>query len=58
MTDTTVQTDAPEDFIVRGPEQEMAELGANVPAAADLAIEDINPLHAHLFRYHRHQDHF
>jgi len=40
------------------PEQEMVEKGAGVPAAAELALEDINPLNAHLFRDHRWQDHF
>ncbi|MCP3935714.1 MAG: cytochrome P450 [Actinomycetia bacterium] len=36
----------------------MADKGANVPAAADLAIEDINPVNAHLFHENRWQDHF
>jgi len=58
MTDTTVDSAVADAFNIRGPEQEMAEIGANVPAAADLAIEDINPLNAHLFREHRWQDHF
>ncbi|MEM7323244.1 MAG: cytochrome P450 [Actinomycetota bacterium] len=63
MTDTTVeQTNADRAssgvFRNRGPEDEMAEKGANVPAADQLAIEDINPLNAHLFREHRWQDHF
>ena len=57
MSDTAQQSPA-EAFRSRGPEQEMAELGANVPAAADLSIEEINPLNAHLFREHRWQDHF
>ncbi len=43
---------------LRSPEQEMADKGANVPAAADLAIEDINPVNAHLFHENRWQDHF
>ncbi|HEY5663153.1 MAG TPA: cytochrome P450 [Ilumatobacter sp.] len=41
----------------RTPEQEMAEMGAEAPDAADLAIEDINPANPHLFaadRWHRH----
>ena len=37
---------------------EMAEKGAGVPAAADLSIEEINPLNAHLFKENRWQDHF
>ncbi len=57
MSDTTVDPSL-EDAFERGPEQEMAELGANVPAAADLSIDEINPLNAHLFREHRWQDHF
>ena len=32
------------------PEQEQAEKGRDVAAARDLALEDINPLNAHLFR--------
>ena len=58
MSDTTVDEAGAEAFNIRGPEQEMAELGANVPDAAELAIEDINPLNAHLFRENRWQDHF
>ena len=42
----------------RTPEQEMAEKGANVPAADQLALEDINPANAHLFAEDRWQDHF
>lgn len=58
MTDTTAESASAEAFRVRGPEQEMAERGANVPAAADLSIDEINPLNAHLFRENRWQDHF
>ncbi|MFT4988073.1 MAG: cytochrome P450 [Acidimicrobiales bacterium] len=58
MSETTVEQAGAEVFNVRGPEQEMAEIGGNVPAAADLAIEDINPLNAHLFRENRWHDHF
>jgi len=42
----------------RTPEQEMAEKGAGVAPASELAIEDINPLNAHLFREHRWHDYF
>jgi len=42
----------------RTPEQEMAERGVGVPAAAELSIEEINPLNAHLFHEDRWQDHF
>ena len=60
MSDSTMTTadEAAAAFRVRGPEQEMAELGANVPAASELSIDEINPLNAHLFREHRWQDHF
>jgi cytochrome P450 len=40
------------------PEQEMAELGADVPAADAMSIDAINPANAHLFREHRWHDHF
>lgn len=57
MSDTTVDP-ALQNSFGRGPEQEMAERGADVPDAADLSIDEINPLNAHLFREHRWQDHF
>ena len=41
-----------------GPNKRWRRSARNVPAAADLAIEDINPLNAHLFRENRWQDHF
>ena len=40
------------------PEQEQAQKGANTPDAADLAIEDINPLNAHLFGENRWEAYF
>ena len=40
------------------PEQEQAEAGKNVPPADELALEEINPLNAHLFRDHSWQGHF
>ena len=43
---------------IRTPEMEMAEQGGSVPAAADLALEDINPANPHLFKEDRWQDHF
>lgn len=61
MTDIADDTDIDpslQDSFQRGPEQEMAENGANVPAASELSIDEINPLNAHLFREHRWQDHF
>jgi len=36
----------------------MVEKGAGVAPAAELALEDINPLNAHLFREHRWHDYF
>jgi len=58
MSDTT--TEAPtislDDF--KNPEQEMAEKGAGVPSAADLSLDEINPVNAHLFLEHRWHDHF
>jgi cytochrome P450 len=58
MTDTaTKPADGPTPEF-RGPEQEMAEVGAGVPAASELSIEEINPLNAHLFRENRWQEHF
>ena len=46
------------DADIRTPEMEMAELGAGVPDAADLALEDINPANPHLFKEDRWHDHF
>jgi len=42
----------------RTPEMEMAELGAGVPDAADLAIGDINPANPHLFKDDCWHEHF
>ena len=55
------QIDDTKDFLSAGfrtPEMEMAELGAGVPAAADLALADINPANPHQFREDRWHDHF
>ena len=59
MTDTT-ETTATDffDASIRTPEMEMSEIGAGVPAAADLDIAEINPANPHLFREDRWQDHF
>ena len=58
MTDTMQpqETVTLEDF--RSPEQEMVEKGANVAPAAEIAIEDINPANAHLFRDHTWHEYF
>ncbi|WP_419839343.1 hypothetical protein [Candidatus Poriferisodalis sp.] len=42
----------------RHPEREQAVFGGGVPPAAELALEDINPLNPHLFRDDRWHDHF
>jgi len=58
MTDTTEDR---HDFLDANrftPEMEMAERGANVPAAADLALADINPANPHLFEHDGWRDHF
>ena len=43
---------------VRSPEMEQAIFGGDVGDAADLPLDEINPLNPHLFREHRWQDHF
>ena len=66
MTDTApAKSDAPTNsdeellqIVVRTPEMEMAEIGADVGEASELSIDEINPVNAHLFREHRHHDHF
>ena len=46
------------DADIRTPEMEMAELGAGVPDAGELALADINPANPHLFKGDRWRDHF
>ncbi|MEM9033878.1 MAG: cytochrome P450 [Actinomycetota bacterium] len=58
MTDTAEDQGLLPPGTIRTPEMEMADIGAGVPAAADLALDEINPLNAHLFREDRWQDHF
>ena len=58
MSDTQTSAASPSLSDYRNPEQEMAEKGAGVPPAADLALADINPLNAHLFQEHRWHDYF
>ncbi len=58
MSDTATDAATADLNDFKNPEQEMAEKGASVPAAADLALEEINPLNAHLFQQHRWHDHF
>ena len=40
------------------PEQEQAQKGANAPGAYEQALEDVNPLNAHLFSENRWQEVF
>jgi len=59
MTDTRATKSLSEfDPDFRTPDQEMAELGAEVPDAADLLISQINPHNPHLFAEDRWQGHF
>lgn len=46
------------DATIRTPEMEMAEAGAGVPAAGEMALEEINPANPHLFKEDRWRDHF
>lgn len=58
MTETTADA---ADYLnpnIRTPEMEMAELGAGVPDAAAMALDDINPANPHLFKENRWQEHF
>ena len=61
MTDT-VETKAEDraffDANIRTPEMEMAEIGADVPSANELTIDQINPHNPYLFLEDRWQDHF
>ena len=61
MTDTA-ETRADDrlffDANIRTPEMEMAEIGADVPSADELTIDQINPHNPHLFLEDRWQDHF
>ena len=58
MSETTEDTAYFLDPNFKTPEMEMAEFGEGAPAAADLAIEDINPANPHLFKEDRWHDHF
>ena len=61
MTDTA-ETRAEDrvffDANIRTPEMEMAEIGADVPSANELTIDQINPHNPYLFLEDRWQDHF
>ncbi len=58
MTDVTDERSGYLSADFRTPEMEMAELGAGVPDAADLALADINPANPHLFKEDRWHGHF
>ena len=58
MGDLLTEQNQPELVEFRTPEQEQAEAGRDVPAAHELALEDINPLNANLFSENRWQGHF
>ena len=58
---TDVQTERDEWLAAaeyRSPEVEQARFAGDVPSADELAISEINPFNAHLFREDRWQDHF
>ena len=61
MTDTA-ETKAEDraffDANIRTPEMEMAEIGADVPSANELTIDQINPHNPYLFLEDRWQEHF
>lgn len=58
MSDMVTEQNRPKLVEFRTPEQEQAEAGRDVPAAHELALEDINPLNANLFSENRWQGHF
>ncbi len=58
MSDTATDTIPWPSGEFRTPETEQAEKGADVPAADQLPLEEINPLNAHLFAEDRWQGHF
>jgi hypothetical protein len=43
---------------IRTPDMELADIGADMPNAADLALESLNPANPHLFKEDRWHDHF
>ena len=58
MSETATIQSSPPDSGFRTPEREQAVRGAGVAPAEELALEDINPLNAHLFRENRWHGHF
>ena len=55
MSESAVQQGEPTRPRYRTPEQEQADKGAGVAPADELALADLNPLNAHLFRENRWQ---
>jgi cytochrome P450 len=53
MSEATADTDQAQPPQFSSPEQEQAQKGANVLPAKEIALEDINPINAHLFSEHR-----
>jgi cytochrome P450 len=58
MSDAAADPQASPRAGFRTPEQEQAAKGANVPDAGDMALEEINPVNAHLFKDNRWQPFF
>ncbi len=58
MTETSTTNTPWVAQVVRSPEAEQAAIGASVPDAGELSIEEINPVNAHLFAENRWQSHF
>lgn len=58
MTATVTEPSQADSPAFQTPEQEQASKGRDIAAADSLAIEDINPLNAHLFRDDRWQPYF
>jgi hypothetical protein len=57
MSEATEQDQQPAGEF-RTPEQEQAAIGADVPPAYEMPLEDINPVNAHLFSQNRWQEVF
>ena len=58
MSEAVTDQDQPQQDLYRTPEQEQAAKGAGVPGAYEMALEDINPVNAHLFKENRWQEVF
>lgn len=58
MSDTVTKRNSESVVTFYTPEQAQAASGADIPDAYDMAIDEINPINAHLFLEHRWQSHF